>query len=388
MNITGINFKFTMINISEDHTFDHTSEWDIPFEGEDLVITEFVREEIHTKICKYPLDQDIISKIKALIDKYGITDWVGKTPASPKIIEPGNSGTARILTLRSDEGTESVITFREADGNTGNEASSEFSRLLFDLTKDDKKLSEEVTYPTLKECRSLKEDHGPVIAVETSSFSSGMMYNSNVWYRQLIEKIPDKEGFVRVTLRRQQGNLPEQTDTKDVASDILTKVQEISDKENLPVWNYAAIDPSIPPEYVVMDYSSSSNINVYYDDSLISGAPKIKRTIGESACKMGGKEVDKAISELIKECVAASGAHIEVSTVNPFLAPATAGGTTDTPGTVNQFMGMGMFMSMNQAPQTPAADTSEPAPTGPWDCPCGQKGNTGKFCPECGGPRC
>ena len=388
MNITGINFKFTMISISEDHTFDHTSEWDMPFEGDDLVITEIVREEIHTKICKYPLDQEIISQFKALIDKYGITDWAGKTPSSPKIIEPGKSGTVRILTLRYDDGTESGITFREADGNTGNEASSEFSKLLFDLTKDDKKLSEEVTYPTLKECRNLKEKHGPVVAVETSSFSSGMMYNSNVWYRQLIEKIADKEGFVRVTLRRQQGNLPEQTDTKEVASDILDKVQEISDKENLPVWHYTAIDPSIPPEVVVMDYSASSNINVYYDDTLITGAPKIKRTIGESACKMGGKEVDKAISELIKECVAASGANIEVSTANPYLAPATQGGMPVTPSAVNGFMGMGMFMSMNQAKRTPAPDTSEPAPSGPWDCPCGKTGNTGKFCPECGNPRC
>jgi hypothetical protein len=386
MNITGINFKFTMINISEDHTFDHTTEWDIPFTGEDLVITKFIREEIHTKVCKYPLDQEIISRIKALIDKYGITDWIGKTPALPKIIEPGNSGTPRFFTLRSDNGTEAEITFREADASTGNEASSEFSKLFFDLTTDDKKLSEELTYPTLKECRNLKEKHGPVVAVETSSFEMGMMYNSNIWYRQLIEKIPDKEGFVRVTLRRKQGDLPEQTDTKDVASDILDKVQEISEKENLPVWNYAAIDPSIPPEYVVMDYSASSNINVYYDDSLITGAPKIKRTIGESACKMGGKEVDKAISMLIRECVAASGAHIEISTVNPFLAPATQGGMPGAPGAMTQFMGMGTFM--NQTPQTPAAGTSEPAPTGPWDCPCGQKGNTGKFCPECGGPRC
>ena len=103
---------------------------------------------------------------------------------------------------------------------------------------------------------------------------------------------------------------------------------------------------------------------------------------------MGGKEVDKAISELIKECVAASGANIEVSTANPYLAPATQGGMPVTPSAVNGFMGMGMFMSMNQAKQTLAPDTSEPAPSGPWDCPCGKTGNTGKFCPECGNPRC
>ena len=385
MNITGINFKSTMISISEDHTFDHTSEWDMPFEGDDLVITEIVREEIHTKICKYPLDQEIISQFKALIDKYGINDWAGKTPSSPKIIEPGKSGTVRILTLRYDDGTESEITFREVDGNTGNEASSEFSKLLFDLTKDDKKLSEEVTYPTLKECRNFKEKHGPVVAVETSSFSSGMMYNSNVWFTQNIMRIPDKEGFVRVTLKRKQGNLPEQTDTKDVASDIFTKVQEISDRENIPVWNYAAIDPSTPPEYVVMDYSASSSLSIYYDDSLITGAPKIKRTIGEAACKMGGKEVDQTLTKLINECVSQSGAKIEISSVNPYLATVSDGAS----GTMTGFMGMGMAMptGMNAAQQAPADNTSSDASGSTWNCKCGQTGLTSKFCPECGNPR-
>lgn len=40
-------------------------------------------------------------------------------------------------------------------------------------------------------------------------------------------------------------------------------------------------------------------------------------------------------------------------------------------------------------PEPPAAPV--PAPAAPaaegWDCPCGQKGVTGKFCPECGSPR-
>ena len=37
------------------------------------------------------------------------------------------------------------------------------------------------------------------------------------------------------------------------------------------------------------------------------------------------------------------------------------------------------------APTVPAAPAA-PATKG-WDCPCGQKGVTGKFCPECGSPR-
>lgn len=41
-----------------------------------------------------------------------------------------------------------------------------------------------------------------------------------------------------------------------------------------------------------------------------------------------------------------------------------------------------MFSQQPPAPAAPAA----PSPDG-WDCSCGQKGVTGKFCPECGAPR-
>ena len=382
MNITGIYYKIVFISVDSDHTFEHVMEAEIPFEGDDLSVIQIARESICTTYEKYSQTKDVIDQFKALIEKYNVIDWIGKTPALPKKIECDSRGELSYLTLRFEDGSSATVTFREVPEEIGKEAESEFKKLFFSCIKDEKKISEEETYPTLKECRELKEEHGPVVAIETSTFENGMMYNSNIWRRQTIEKIPDKEGIVRVTLYRKQGDLPEQTDIKEVASDIFTKIQDISDRENLPVWNYAAIDPSLPRE-IVFDYTFNAEINIYYDDSLITGAPRAKRTIGEAACKMGGKEVDKAISMLIRECVAASGANIEISTVNPFLAPATQGGMPGAPGAMPQFMGLGTFMN-----QTPATDTSEPAPTGPWDCPCGQKGNTGKFCPECGGPRC
>ena len=382
MNITGIYYKIVFISVDSDHTFEHVMEAEIPFEGDDLSVIQIARESICTTYEKYSQTKDVIDQFKALIEKYNVIDWIGKTPALPKKIECDSRGELSYLTLRFEDGSSATVTFREVPEEIGKEAESEFKKLFFSCIKDEKKISEEETYPTLKECRELKEEHGPVVAIETSTFENGMMYNSNIWRRQTIEKIPDKEGIVRVTLYRKQGDLPEQTDIKEVASDIFSKIQDISDRENLPVWNYAAIDPSLPRE-IVFDYTFNAEINIYYDDSLITGAPRAKRTIGEAACKMGGKEVDKAISMLIRECVAASGANIEISTVNSFLAPATQGGMPGAPGAMPQFMGMGTFMN-----QTPATDTSEPAPTGPWDCPCGQKGNTGKFCPECGGPRC
>ena len=387
MNITGIYYKIVFISVDSDHTFAHVMEAEIPFEGDDRSVTQIARESYCTAYKKYSQTQDTIDQFKALIGKYGILDWIGKTPALPKKIECDSRGKQSYLTLRFDDGSSSTVTFREVAEEIGKEAESEFTKLFFSCIKDEKKISEEETYPTLKECRELKEEHGPVVAIETSHYESGMMYNSNIWYTQTIEKIPDKEGVVKVTLKRKQGDLPEQTDSKEVESDIFSKVQEISDRENLPVWNYAALDPKLPRE-IVFDYSSSSNINIYYDDTLITGASGIKRTIGEAACKMGGSEVDKQLSELIKECVKLSGAKIEVSTANPYLYTAA-----EQPGAM-PFVGMDMNQMAAVQMKNMYAMSSTPAsaapgnPDEPWNCPCGQTGLTGKFCPECGNPRC
>jgi membrane protease subunit (stomatin/prohibitin family) len=76
----------------------------------------------------------------------------------------------------------------------------------------------------------------------------------------------------------------------------------------------------------------------------------------------------------------------------------TAAGNTG--GAMQGFLGMGMAgaaggmnssalfqMGQQQAPAAPVAATAAAAPadTG-WDCACGHKGNSGKFCAECGKP--
>ena len=388
MTITGINHKITFIST----TSEHTMEADIPFTGEELAATQTKRETVYTEILKFRLDQETIDQYRNLIDSYGITDWIGKTPALPKIPEERGSLISHLLTLKFDDGTTAKITLREVSEEIGKEASEKFRKLFFETVKEDKKISEEKIYPTLKDCRELKEEHGPVIAVETSTFENGMMYNSNIWRTRTIEKIPDKEGIVRVTLYRKQGNLPEQTDIREVASDIFTKVQEISDRENLPSWNYAATDPSLPRE-IVFDYTFIASINIYYDDTLITGAPRVKRTIGEAACKMGGNEVDKQLSELINECVAASGAKIEESTANPFLY--TIDEVNKQPGAMpmagmgmNQLASMQFQQAMNEMRTTADNPPVQSASNEPWNCSCGQTGLTCKFCPECGNPRC
>ena len=150
-------------------------EAEIPFEGDDLSVTEIARESICTTYKKYSQTQDVIDQFKALIEKYNVMDWIGKTPALPKKIECDSKGELSYLTLRFEDGSSATVTFREVPEELGKEAEAEFTKLFFSCIKDEKKISEEETYPTLKECRELKEEHGPVVAVETSTFENGMM---------------------------------------------------------------------------------------------------------------------------------------------------------------------------------------------------------------------
>lgn len=384
MTITGIKYKFMGFS----KTYDHAFEIYIPISGENQVITQTSRNECETTVTKYPLTEEAVKQFRELIDKYGITDWIGKTPAEPKVFDDDEHHVLSMLTLYLDDGTTSDITFREVTEETGLEAADAFRKLFFSLTDEDKKISEEKNYPNLEECREIKEQHGPVIAVETCSFTMGMMYGSNEWYTQTVEKVSGKENTVLVTLKIKRGDGPEVTESKETGSDILSKVQEISDKENLPGWNYAAIDPSIPVDMSMraMDFTANGWLHIYYDDSKITGCPRVKRTIDEKACKLGGKEVDRAISNMVNECVAASGAKVELSNANPFLGIPVAS-DPPAPNTMTAFMGTfpgsGMGIALNQTPVNNSAADQD----GTWECTCGKKDNTGKFCSECGNPQ-
>lgn len=390
MTVTGINYKFMIVS----SIMDKVTEAEIPLTGNASVITTTTRESYETKIKKYNLSKDAIDQYTALIRKYNLTELIGKDTPAPEISD-GSSNVCALLTLRSDDGTTGKITLMEKPAGINAEAATEFRMLFLDLAKDENKISEETVYPSLKECREIKEEHGPVVAVEMGSTSHGMMYNSNQSTTQIIEKVKEKDNTVLVTIKKQAGNKPEATGSNETSSDIFSKIQEISDRENLPGWNYACVDPSIPVDrsMIPTDYSSNTWLNIYYDDSLISGCPRVKRTIGEKACSMGGANVYEALRELIIECIAKSGVSVEMPQLTLFDMsngmPVTA---NPQPGP-NAFMGMGMaaFATMPQTPDT-SANTQEDKtgtenPDGTWDCKCGAKKLTGKFCCECGSPR-
>ncbi|MCR5384918.1 MAG: hypothetical protein K6E72_09825 [Saccharofermentans sp.] len=390
MTVTGINYKFMIVS----SIMDKVTEAEIPLTGNASVITTTTRESYETKIKKYNLSKEAIDQYTALIRKYNLTELICKDTPAPEISD-GSYNVCALLTLRSDDGTTGKITLMEKPAGINAVAATEFRMLFFDLAKDENKISEETVYPSLKECREIKEDHGPVVAIEMGSTSHGMMYNSNQSTTQIIEKVKEKNDTVLVTVKKQAGNKPEATGSGETSSDIFSKIQEISDRENLPGWNYACVDPSIPVDrsMIPTDYSSNTWLNIYYDDSLISGCPRVKRTIGEKACSMGGANVYEALRELIIECIAKSGVTVEMPQVTLFDMsngmPVTA---NPQPGP-NAFMGMGMaaFATMPQTPDT-SANTQEDKtgtenPDGTWDCKCGAKKLTGKFCCECGSPR-
>ena len=237
MTITGIELNLMFCTGSG---YNNTIEANIPFTGESLVLTGVKRSEKENEIKKYKLTGETIDGFLALIEKYGITDWIGKEPSVPKAAAGGDMMSAVFLTVNFEDGNKSRITFREVPEETGREAPLAFRKLYFDSASSENLISEETLYPSLKECREIEEEHGPVTAIETGSFTMGMMYGSNETYTQLIEKVEGKEGTVRVTIKRQRGNDPEQTSSKEIRSDIFSKVQEISDKENLPCWHYAS----------------------------------------------------------------------------------------------------------------------------------------------------
>lgn len=367
MAVTGLYYKQITVSTVSDFAFEGL----IPFEGEDLVMTKISRNNHSTEISKYKLPQDTIDQFRALIEKYNVTDWAGKTPSAPAIIPGERTGIAYFLTLIFDDGTSSEITFRETEN--GKEAADEFRRLFFGTAIKENMISFEEVYPNLKDCREIKENHGPVVAVETGSFSCGMMAGSSEQYTQTVEKIEGKEGTVRVTVKVKRGDNPEQTCSKETVSDIFSKVQELSDKENLPGWNYACLNPEVPIDYSMRptDYTCSGWLNIYYDDSLITGCPRIKRTIGEMACKLGGKEVDRIITEMINECVAKSGAKIDLSNDNPYLAGFQP----------FECLGMKNVVGMTMEQLCTAQE-------GSWTCRmCGTKDLKGNFCSECGASR-
>ena len=117
---------------------------------------------------------------------------------------------------------------------------------------------------------------------------------------------------------------------------------------------------------------------------------------------IGSVTLPEEDAALIKEKQAKradAGTYSDPSLAAGMMAGATAdamkAAASNEGGAMNGFVGMGMAMNnggavvnglYEQAAQNPnpQAQAAAPAAAGGWDCECGQKGNTGNFCSNCG----
>ncbi len=342
--ITGLNICLTFFSSQSEHSMQAA----LKLAGDEGVVTKTVRHPFETEKTCYRLRPELKERCRELIERY-VEGKETETEETPKPAEESGMKMAVILTLYPDEGKEETRIFRPGDGGAAKEAAEGFRKLFFDLTRDEDKISSEMLYPKLRECRELKESHGPVCGAEYAYYSSGMMYGSNQTTSKLVEKLDT--GRVRVTIRKQAGNMPEEAESGELDSDIIERIQEISDRENIATWEYACIDPSIEVDRgnIPLDYSRSDSVSVYYDDTAITGAARVKRTIGNAACRMGGQEVFDQIRGLVNDAESQSGIQLAMPQFGPFRNP--------------------------MAPQAAAP--------GQWLCSCGAS-NEGKYCSNCG----
>ena len=383
-DIVSLDFRF--INVLS--SFVHTKEVELPLTGDDMIMTVFERDSYNTSVKKYSASAELLKQVRSVIEQYDITGWIGAPSDPPKVIDEERGGTVNMLYIRFANDNEELITFRETPDETGKEAAFALRRIILDSLTEENLISSEEVYPKLSECKKLREEHGPVCKIESRYFSTGMMAFSNLTIVQTIEMEGPK---LKVTRKEQRGKEPEKIQSAEIDSDILDRIQAISDAENLPVWNYAAIDPEkMYRNDGIMDYiPPSCDIDIYYDDTPVTGIPRVKCSIGDAVCKLGGKEIYRSISDLIHEAMEKAG-----------LIPESTPPKLSMPLEMATSAGWGQFGGMNAAQQALAfaasgfvSQTSSQAPSGTnassgatWTCTCGSV-NTTNFCPNCGGAR-
>ena len=221
-------------------------------------------------------------------------------------------------------------------------------------------------YPTLKEVREKKEDHGPLISVTMSSSSSGMMMGSYAKSSLELSRADGEGRLVHMDMRVYE---PIITSVYSAEDEVFEKMQALADRENLAAWSFLREDPA--KKIMVYDYSSSAGITLVFDDTSVGGSAHETRSIDyEAVYQQGGTEVWKEISDLLNSCIDPEKLLKTEQEPNPYRNPFTSFGPAVPPvssGTVT----------------TP--HTYSVREDGTWTCPaCGYSENKGRFCAECG----
>ena len=227
-------------------------------------------------------------------------------------------------------------------------------------------------YPTLKDVKAMQVDHGKLVAAEMNSRSNGMMMFSGVSDSYTLKEIDGEMVLLHLHKSDMDGTV-EKLYRAD--REALDKIAQIADRENLYAWGEMRIDPEKDDRPRVFDYSRSSGIRLFTDDER-------GNTFSfncDTAEFYGAGAVVKEITDILFSFVTDDGLISE----------------KQSPPTDPRVIELKKLWFPDQKPtQEPTQVTDEPEKTttqefvyngGDWKCPeCGQDGNQGKFCANCG----
>ena len=272
----------------------------------------------------------------------------------------------------------------------------------------DKQMNPQVSTEDLEE-----EKHGPLIGFSLSYSSHSMMAGGGSSSGDELEW--HKDGTVTLTSDHSGGG--KNTRFKyNVKPEIAQKMRDYVTAKNL-----ARLSKEEIKTPVMFDNFTSASFSMSFDDSSIGGSPYEHCYVNCGPAGMSFRTIENELSAILKECRETGECILNEETQTGSGFPGMGG-----------MMGMGNFPVMMPrppkeawtcpscgqegitsrfcpqcaapAPEAPQAASAPvpspdmtahptifamdppPAPGETWTCACGQEGNTGKFCPNCGNP--
>ncbi len=262
----------------------------------------------------------------------------------------------------------------------------------------DKQMNPQVSTEDLEE-----EKHGPLIGFSLSYFSHGMMAGSSSSSGNELEW--HKDGTVTLTSSHSGGGKNTRFKYK-VKPEIAQKMRDYVTEKHLA--RLSKEDIKTP---VMFDNFTSASFSMSFDDSSIGGNPYEHCYVNCGPAGMTFRNIEKALGEILDECRKTGECILNEETQTGSGFPGMGGfpGMMVQPpkeawtcpncgqeGITSRFCPQCATPAPEKPAPAPVPDPTPsptvsamdppPAPGDSWTCTCGQEGNTGKFCPNCGNP--
>lgn len=226
------------------------------------------------------------------------------------------------------------------------------------------------------------EKHGPLICFSLNYSSHGMMAGSSSSSGDELEW--NKDGTVTLTSSHSGGG--RNTRFKyNVKPEIAQKMRDYVSGNNLAMLSKEDIRKP-----VMFDNFTSASFSMTFDDSSVGGSPFERCYVNCGPAGMTFRNIETALGKILDECRETGECILYegTETGGGFMGHGGFMNAGSFPGVMMQPQGVSVPGSAPGPASSPAAAAADPpsAPGEAWTCTCGQKNNTGKFCPNCGNP--